>query len=55
MAIIEGGKLAKKARFVKVTDEGKEFDESACTRAMMLSVYKGYVTNIPPVSFRDPR
>ncbi|PCC47578.1 IS1634 family transposase [Brevibacterium aurantiacum] len=47
LAIIEGEKPAKKARFVKVTDENKEFDESSYKRAMKLSGYKGYVSNIP--------
>ena len=47
LAIIEGEKPAKKARFVKVTDEDKEFDESSYKRAMKLSGYKGYVSNIP--------
>src|SRR5699024_3566465 len=47
LAIIEGEKPAKKARFVKVTDEEKAFDETAYKRAMKLSGYKGYVTNIP--------
>lgn len=47
LAIIEGEKPAKKARFVKVTDEEKSFDESSYERAMKLSGYKGYVTNIP--------
>ncbi|TGD26169.1 IS1634 family transposase [Brevibacterium sp. S22] len=47
LSIIEGQKPAKKARFVKVTDEDKEFDEASYRRAMKLSGYKGYVTNIP--------
>src|SRR5699024_9901542 len=38
---------AKKARFVKVTDEEKAFDEKAYEQAMKLSGFKGYVTNIP--------
>ena len=47
LAIIDGDKPAKKARFVKVTDEEKAFDEKAYERAMKLSGFKGYVTNIP--------
>src|SRR5699024_11759180 len=47
LANIEGEKPAKKARFVKGTDEEKAFDETAYKRAMKLSGYKGYVTNIP--------
>ena len=47
LAIIDGEKPAKKARFVKVTDEEKAFDEKAYERAMKLSGFKGYVTNIP--------
>ncbi|MGO2944151.1 IS1634 family transposase [Brevibacterium aurantiacum] len=47
LEIIEGQKPAKKARFVKVTDEEKAFDESSYKRAMKLSGYKGYVSNIP--------
>lgn len=47
LAIIDGDKSAKKARFVKVTDEEKAFDEKAYERAMKLSGFKGYVTNIP--------
>jgi hypothetical protein len=47
LSIIEGEKPAKKARFVKVTDEERTFDETAYKRAMKLSGYKGYVTNIP--------
>ncbi|MFP3398333.1 IS1634 family transposase [Brevibacterium sp. SIMBA_078] len=47
LAIIDGDKPAKKARFVKVTDEEKAFDEKAYERAMKLTGFKGYVTNIP--------
>ncbi|MGO0605998.1 IS1634 family transposase, partial [Brevibacterium linens] len=47
LAIIDGDKPAKKARFVKVTDEETTFDEKAYERAMKLSGFKGYVTNIP--------
>jgi transposase len=47
LAIIEGEKPAKKARFVKVTDEEKAFDEASYKRAMKLTGYKGYCTNIP--------
>src|SRR5699024_5165613 len=47
LSIIEGEKPAKKARFVKVTDEERTFDETAYKRAMKLSGYKCYVTNIP--------
>ena len=47
LAIIDGDKPAKKARFVKVTDEEKAFDEKAYKRAMKLSGFKRYVTNIP--------
>ncbi|WP_181276265.1 IS1634 family transposase [Brevibacterium oceani] len=47
LAIIDGQKPAKKARFVKVTDEEKAFDEKAYERAMKLTGFKGYVTNIP--------
>ena len=47
LAIIDGDKPAKKARFVKVTDEEKVFDEKAYERAMKLTGFKGYVTNIP--------
>jgi len=47
LAIIAGEKPAKKARFVKVTDEEKTFDEKSYQRAMTLSGFKGYVTNIP--------
>lgn len=47
LAIIEGEKPAKKARFIRVTEEEKAFDEKSYERAMKLSGYKGYVTNIP--------
>ncbi|WP_166969664.1 IS1634 family transposase [Brevibacterium atlanticum] len=47
LAIIDGDKPAKKARFVKVTEEEKSFDEKAYERAMKLTGFKGYVTNIP--------
>lgn len=47
LAIIDGDKPAKKARFVKVTDEEKAFDQKAYERAMKLTGFKGYVTNIP--------
>ena len=47
LAIIDGDKPAKKARFVKVTDEEKVFDEKAYERAMKPTGFKGYVTNIP--------
>lgn len=47
LAIIDGDKPAKKARFVKVTDEERAFDEKAYERAMKLTGFKGYVTNIP--------
>ncbi|UZD62676.1 IS1634 family transposase [Brevibacterium sp. JSBI002] len=47
LAIIDGEKPAKKARFVKVTDEEKAFGEKAYERAMKLTGFKGYVTNIP--------
>lgn len=47
LAIFAGEKPAKKARFVKDTNEEKAFDESSYRRAMKLSGYKGYVTKIP--------
>ncbi|MFB9775704.1 IS1634 family transposase, partial [Brevibacterium otitidis] len=46
IAIIDGEKPAKKARFVKVADEEKAFDEKAYEQAMKLTGWKGYVTNI---------
>nr|BFF05704.1 IS1634-like element ISMsm6 family transposase [Brevibacterium otitidis] len=46
IAIIDGDKPAKKARFVKVADEEKAFDEKAYEQAMKLTGWKGYVTNI---------
>ncbi|WP_205683416.1 hypothetical protein [Brevibacterium sp. S111] len=47
LAIIDGNKLARRARCVKVTDEEKAFDEKAYEWAMKLTGFKGYVTNIP--------
>nr|WP_217496650.1 IS1634 family transposase [Acidipropionibacterium acidipropionici] len=47
MAIIEGDKTVKKTRFIKVKDAKQTFDEASYERAMKLTGYKGYVTNIP--------
>lgn len=47
IAIIEGEKPAKKARFVRVKDAKKSFDEASYDRAMSLAGWKGYVANIP--------
>ncbi|WP_035320878.1 IS1634 family transposase [Brevibacterium sp. VCM10] len=44
--VIEGIRAQKSARFVKTKSGAKDFDEAAYTRAMTLSGWKGYVTNI---------
>ena len=47
ISIIEGDSQPKPARFVKTKGAQKVFDEKAYDRAMKLSGFKGYVTNIP--------
>ncbi|SMY04838.1 Transposase DDE domain-containing protein [Brevibacterium aurantiacum] len=47
ISIIEGDSQPKSARFVKTKGAEKVFDEKAYDRAMKLSGFKGYVTNIP--------
>ena len=44
--VIEGMRAQKSARFVKTRSGARDFDEAAYTRAMTLSGWKGYVTNI---------
>src|SRR5699024_1257240 len=47
LAIIDGDKPAKKARFVRVRDEEKACAEKAYERAVKLTGVKGYVTISP--------
>ncbi|MBD2763568.1 hypothetical protein IEE92_13630 [Kocuria sp. cx-116] len=46
LAVIEGDKAQKSARFVRTTGSGKFFDEASYQRALSLRGWKGYVTNI---------
>ncbi|GAB3043112.1 hypothetical protein GCM10027079_04250 [Sediminivirga luteola] len=46
MDIVDGTKAAKATRFVRTKNGKKAFDESAYARAMRLTGWKGYVTNI---------
>lgn len=44
--VIEGTRVQKNARFVKTKGATKTFDEASYARAMRLSGWKGYVSNI---------
>lgn len=46
LAVIDGDKPQKSARFVKTIGTEKSFDEASYQRAMKLTGWKGYVTNI---------
>ncbi|GAB3001013.1 IS1634 family transposase [Mycobacterium bourgelatii] len=46
-AIVEGSKVARTARFVKVRGTDRTIDEPSLARAQSLVGLKGYVTNVP--------
>ena len=51
--IISGDKPVKSARFVKTKSGSRTFDETSWQRAVLLTGWKGYVTNIPK-TIMDP-